>query len=94
MKLFSSCNDCCVCVYGDGCVAGNGDDYFRIASKEQIINNLDCNKFPSSAECMMITLKAVYGYKYDIHNIGCKENTDILKPLVCITEDEINELFQ
>lgn len=67
MKMFSDCSgECCVCVcgaVGHGCLAGHGDDDFSLASKEQIIENLDKDRYYNTNH-MIETLKNVYGYEY------------------------------
>ena len=66
MKLFTDCSgECCVCVCGDACLAGHGDDDYRLASKEQIIKRLDKGQYSSYTQMMIDTLKNVYGYKYN-----------------------------
>lgn len=69
MKMFSDCSgECCVCSAGASgapCIAGHGDDDFSLASKEQIIDNLNKGRYPSSILHMKKTLKNVYGYDYD-----------------------------
>lgn len=68
MKFFTDCSGkCCVCklgAIGMMCLAGHGDDDFRLAPKEVIIENLDNGRFPSYTDCMIKTLKAFYGYEY------------------------------
>ena len=43
MALFTNCRDkCCVCYcYGNGCLAGHGDDDFHPATQEQLITRID-----------------------------------------------------
>ena len=66
MKMFTDCSgECCVCVCGDFCLAGHGDDDFRLASKEQIIKRLDKGQYSSFTKTMIETLKNVYGYQYN-----------------------------
>jgi hypothetical protein len=66
MKWFTDCSgECCVCICGDACLAGHGDDYYSLASKEQIIARLDKGQYPSYTKTMMATLESVYGYKYN-----------------------------
>ena len=60
----SKCGDCGICAWGGGCLAGNGDDDFVLASKEKIINNLKNNYYPSQRDLMVKTLKSVYAYEY------------------------------
>lgn len=65
MKMFTDCSgECCICACGDYCLAGHGDDYYSLASKEQIIKRLDNGSYPSYRETMINTLKYVYEYKY------------------------------
>lgn len=66
MKMFSDCSgECCLCGVGDGCIAGHGDDYFCPASKEQIIERLDNNEYPSYRQMMKDHLMCTFGYNYD-----------------------------
>lgn len=62
---FSGCFTCCICAYGDGpCFAGNNDDDFMLASKEQIISRLDSGKYPSERDRMINVLEDKYEYRY------------------------------
>lgn len=76
MKMFSDCSgECCVCANGNGCLAGHGDDHFRLASKEKIIDNLNEGRYPygNDRELMIETLKKEYGYDYNKTDILNKE---------------------
>lgn len=65
MKWFTDCSgECCICACGDFCLAGHGDDDYRLATKEQIIARLDEGRYQSYTKTMMETLENVYGYKY------------------------------
>jgi len=65
MKMFSDCSgECCVCACGDFCLAGHGDDDFRLATKEQIISRLDKGQYRSYRFMMVNTLFNVYNYEY------------------------------
>lgn len=65
MKMYSDCSgECCVCACGMFCLAGHGDDDFCLASKEQIIENLDNNRYRSYTDYMITTLRNVYNYEY------------------------------
>lgn len=69
MKMFSDCSgECCICACGDACIAGHGDDYYSLASKEQIIARLDKGQYKSYTNVMINTLENVYGYKYNKTN--------------------------
>lgn len=69
MKMFTDCSgECCICACGDACLAGHGDDDFRLASKEQLIKRLDNDYYSSHKETMLNTLKYVYDYKYQDKN--------------------------
>ena len=66
MKMFSDCSgECCLCGCGAGCLAGHGDDDFWPASKEQIIERLDNNEYPSYRRLMKDHLRRSFGYDYD-----------------------------
>lgn len=58
----------CLCGYGEksggGCLAGNGDDDFFPATKEQIIERLDRNQYKSDRDIMIKTLKEKFNYEY------------------------------
>ncbi len=92
MKIFSSCCNCCVCDYSTSvCVAGNGDNYFQLASKEEIISRLKSNKFcsdPHDKTVMIETLKNEYNYDY----IAKETNETFIKDLEDIKE-EFNKRF-
>ena len=45
MKLMSDCSNCCICSAGGGCLAGIGDNDYSPATKEQVIERLDNNKY-------------------------------------------------
>jgi hypothetical protein len=65
MKMFSDCSGkCCICACGDFCLAGHGDDDFRLATKEQIISRLDKGQYRSYRFMMINTLFIVYNYEY------------------------------
>ena len=58
MKLFSACSgECCVCVCGNGCLAGHGDDDFYPATNEQIIQRLEKGEYPRYRDEMIAELK-------------------------------------
>lgn len=54
MKMFTDCSgECCICSCGDFCLAGHGDDDFRPASTEQIIERLQKGKYPNYLDIMI-----------------------------------------
>lgn len=60
------CFDCPICEFGEsGCLAGMRDDYFVLASKEQIIERLDNHKYERYRRQMKETLIRKYLYDYD-----------------------------
>lgn len=64
--MFTNCSGkCCVCSVGAGCVAGDGDDYFSRASKEQVIRRLDEGRYPEYTKTMKQYLLSVFQYDYD-----------------------------
>ena len=68
--MFSDCSgECCVCVCGDFCLAGHGDDDYWPASDEQIIKRLDKGQYPDYREMMINELKR-RGIKYGYENLG------------------------
>ena len=64
MKLGPVCKDCCICGCANICLAGNGDDDFVLASKEEIIARLDEGRFFDNMDQMISCLKNHYGYNY------------------------------
>ena len=69
MGLFSICHDCWICSLFDHCYAGNGDDDYYPASKEQVLDRLSRYKdhFNERERQQMVDfLKNEYGIKYDI----------------------------
>lgn len=76
MKMFSECSgECCICACGDFCIAGHGDDYFCLASVEQVIDRLDRGAYTSYVDYMIDFLKAS-GYEYDLKNLGSKKRKE------------------
>ena len=60
MKMFSDCSgECCICGYGDFCLAGHGDDYFRPATKEQVIKRLKEGSYPRYRQMMIDYLNKI-----------------------------------
>ena len=91
--MFSSrCSECYICDCAGGCLAGNGDDYFELASKEKIVNNLDYGKYPDYEDIMIRTLKDSYGYDYDRSRCNSKNTEDTYEHKE-ISLEEINALF-
>ena len=73
MKMFSECSgECCVCSCGDFCIAGNGDDDYNPASKEQVIRRLNKGEYKGYEQTMKRYLKRAFRYDYDDSNV--KEN--------------------
>lgn len=67
--MFSNCSgECCLCACGGGCLAGNGDDDFLPASKEQIIERLDKGEYKDYTQMMKDHLKHQFGYDYEREN--------------------------
>lgn len=72
MKMFSACKgECCICACADLCLAGHGDDYFCLASKEQVIDRLDRGAY-INVDYMIAFLKQL-GHEYDLRNLGSKK---------------------
>lgn len=66
MKMFSDCSGlCCVCALGNFCLAGHGDDDFILASKEQIIDNLNSGRYSTWRGEMIRVLREKYDYDYE-----------------------------
>ena len=58
MKMFTDCSgECCVCALSNFCLAGHGDDDFRPASNEQIIERLNAGEYASFRNTMIEELK-------------------------------------
>lgn len=75
MKMFSACRgECCICACGDFCLAGHGDDYFCLASQEQVIDRLDRGTY-INVDYMIAFLKRL-GYEYDLRNLGSKKRKE------------------
>lgn len=71
MKMFSSCSgECCVCACGGFCLAGHGDDDFRPANKQQIIENLNKGYYPQYKNYMIRYLKTEFDYDYQAEGGG------------------------
>ena len=72
MSLFSKCNDCWICsCFGGHCYAGNGDDDYFPASKEQIFDRLSRYKNTISEyekQQMIDFLRDEYGIEYNATN--------------------------
>lgn len=64
MGMFSICNNCGICRCGGCCFAGNGDDDYVPATKEQVIERLDKNQYPSHRNMMIKYLKEKFNYEY------------------------------
>lgn len=63
--MFSSCSgECAVCSAGSSCLAGNGDDDFSYATKEQLLERLKTNKYESYRKLMIDTLKRRFNIEY------------------------------
>lgn len=74
MKMFSDCSgECCVCFCAGDCIAGHNDDFFILASKNEIISRLNKGRFKRYTDYMKQILKDIYDYDYD------KEGGKILK---------------
>lgn len=66
IKMFSDCSNlCCICALGKFCLAGHGDDDFILASKEQIIDNLNSGRYSTYRGYMIRVLQEKYNYEYE-----------------------------
>lgn len=66
MKLMPDCSNCCICSAGGGCcLAGIGDDDYSPATKEQVIERLDNNKYYLDRDEMIQYLKERFDYDYE-----------------------------
>ena len=92
MKLFSNCSECYICENSGGCLVGNGEDNFKLASKEKIVDNLDYGKYPDYEDIMIRTLKDSYGYDYDISRCNSKKTEDAFE-YEGISLEDISKLF-
>lgn len=59
------CFECEICALAGGCLAGMRDNYFVIASKEQLIERLDNNQYESYHKKIKETLIREYLFDYD-----------------------------
>ena len=64
MKMCSECDGCAICGWGDGCLAGRGEDLYYKADKEQVISRLTNGIFPRYRDMMIQYLKDEYNYEY------------------------------
>ena len=90
--MFSNCFECYICENSGGCLVGNGEDNFKLASKEKIIDNLDCGRYPDYENRMIRTLKNAYGYDYDADICNSKKIEDTYEYEEILLED-ISKLF-
>jgi hypothetical protein len=75
---------CPICAVADMyCLAGNGDDDYSPATKEQVIKRLDEDKFNSKRDMMIKYLKDKFNYDYDSPRVESKKT-----PHVEIDEEE------
>lgn len=58
------CSDCCICGAGSGCLAGIGDNDYYPATKEQVIERLNNNKYEWDRKKMIKYLKEEFDYDY------------------------------
>ena len=69
--MFIACSgECCVCECGRCCLAGNGDDDFSPATKDEIIERLDEGQYPAYRQYMIDYLYQQYGYTYIEHKVN------------------------
>ena len=90
--MFNKCSECYICALSDGCLTGNGEDNFKFASKEKIIDNLDYGRFPDYEDRMIRSLKDMYDYDYDTSRCNSKKIEDTYE-YEGISLEEINKLF-
>ena len=65
MKMFTDCSgECCICVNGDFCLAGHGDDDYWPATKEQVIERLVKGQYESYKQTMKDYLRDKFDYTY------------------------------
>lgn len=92
MKLFPTCaGECAICGYADFCLAGNGDDDYCLASKEEVIERLLQDRYPGYRDVMLDYLLRRYNYVFDPARIGAvpKEPRHMEPP----TDEEVNVLI-
>lgn len=63
-EMFSKCSNCEICAAGRFCLAGHGDNDYIPATKEQVIERLNNNKYYNYRENMIKYLKEKYSYDY------------------------------
>ena len=59
---------CSICAIDEGCLAGNGDDDYVHARKDQVIKRLDEGRYKDDRGMMIKYLKNKYNYDYNIPN--------------------------
>lgn len=98
MSLFTNCHDkCCVCYcYGNGCLAGNGDDDFQPATQNQLISRIDnCELDDSNRKYMIDFLRVRYEYDYEFmknHQVEDEEEKIKLTGEVILDDKTLNAL--
>lgn len=59
MKLLSDCSgECCICAYGNLCLAGHGDDDFSEASINQVKERLKTGRYRGYKDYMINWLRS------------------------------------
>jgi len=72
MKFLSDCEgECCVCVCGDCCLAGHGDNDFGEATIKQVVKRLDNGRYSYYKQYMIDWLHGK-GYEYVENTEGKK----------------------
>lgn len=75
--MFANCSgECAVCACAGFCLAGNGDDDFCPATKEQIIERLRAGLYSNYHGLMVDYLRTQYGYFFDPKDIGTLKGTE------------------
>lgn len=81
MKLSSECSgECCICLNGDFCLAGHGDDWFEPAEMEQVIARLNKGKYADYRTDMVLYLHQRYDYIWQAKTLD--EANDIIQGLL------------
>lgn len=67
---------CSICAIEEHCLAGNGDDDYVPAGKDQVIKRLDEGKYNNDRDIMIQYLKEKYNYDYNGPDKSEEESTE------------------
>ena len=62
--MFCNCSgECCVCNHSNCCMAGNGNDDYVLASKEELLKRVNDVEYENNRKYIIKTLEEAYGHK-------------------------------